>query len=136
LPRDAGAPSFPERPGIKEDLSDLVDLLSTLSCPALIHCKSGADRTGFVVAVYFIAVEGRPVDEALSQLSLRFGHLRHSRAGVLRRVIEAYGRDRAASSIDFRTWVERHYDPDEIARRFRPRTFTAAFTERLLRREG
>jgi protein tyrosine phosphatase (PTP) superfamily phosphohydrolase (DUF442 family) len=120
----------------KHDLLGLIDLLSTLSYPTLIHCKSGADRTGFVVAVFLIAIEGRPVDQGLRQLSLRFGHLRHSRAGVLRGVIEAYGRDRAAGSIDFRTWVERHYNPDEIARRFRSRTFAAAFTERLLRREG
>lgn len=99
----------------KQDLLELVDLLSSLSYPALIHCKSGADRTGFVVAVYLIAIEGRPVDEALEQLSLRFGHLRNSRAGVLRRVVEAYGRDRGAGGTDFRTWVERRYDPDEIA---------------------
>jgi Tyrosine phosphatase family len=43
----------------KQDLLDLIDLLSSLSYPALIHCKSGADRAGFVAAVYLIAVEGR-----------------------------------------------------------------------------
>ena len=41
----------------KQDLLDLIDLLSSLSYPALIHCKSGADRTGFVAAVYLIAVK-------------------------------------------------------------------------------
>jgi protein tyrosine/serine phosphatase len=119
----------------KQDLLDLIDLLSSLTRPALIHCKSGADRTGFVVAVYLICVEGWPVNEALQHLTLRFGHLRHSRAGVLRHVIEAYGRDRGAGSLDFRTWVERRYDPDEVARRFRPRSFAVAFSERLLRRD-
>ncbi len=120
----------------KQDLLDLIDLLSALSYPALIHCKSGADRTGFVVAVYLTAVEGTPVAEALEQLSLRFGHLRHSRAGVLRRVLEAYRRDRGGGSLGFRTWVECRYDADEIARRFHPRSFATAFTELLLRREG
>jgi hypothetical protein len=75
------------------------------------------------------------LDEAKQQLSLRFGHLRYSRAGVLREPIEAYGRDRGAESMDFRTWVECHYDPDEVALRFRPRSFAAAFTERLFCRE-
>jgi protein tyrosine/serine phosphatase len=120
----------------KQDLLDLIDLLSSLSYPALIHCKSGADRTGFVAAVYLIAVEGRSLDEAKQQLSLRFGHLRYSRAGVLRQAIEAYGRDRGADSMDFRTWVDCLYDPDEVALRFRARSFAVAFTERLFRREG
>jgi protein tyrosine/serine phosphatase len=120
----------------KQDLLDLIDLLSSLSYPALIHCKSGADRTGFVAAVYLIAVEGRSLEEAQQQLSLRFGHLRYSRAGVLRQVIEAYGRDRGADSMDFRTWVDCRYDADEVALRFRPRLFAVAFTERLFRREG
>jgi protein tyrosine phosphatase (PTP) superfamily phosphohydrolase (DUF442 family) len=120
----------------KQDLLDLIDILYSLSSPALIHCKSGADRTGFVVAIYLIAVEGCAPDKPLEQLSLRFGHLRYSRAGVLRRVLEAYARDRGAGSLDFRTWVERRYDPNEIARGFRPRSFAVAITERLLRREG
>jgi hypothetical protein len=120
----------------KQDLLDLIDLLSSLSYPALIHCKSGADRTGFVAAVYLIAVEGRSLDEAQQQLSLRFGHLRYSRAGVLRQAIEAYGRDRGADGMDFRAWVDCRYDPDEVALRFRPRSLAVAFTERLFRREG
>jgi protein tyrosine phosphatase (PTP) superfamily phosphohydrolase (DUF442 family) len=118
----------------KQDLLDLIDLLSSLSYPALIHCKSGADRTGFVAAVYLIVVERRSLDEAQKQLSLRFGHLRYSRAGVLRQAIEAYGRDRGA--MDFRTWVACRYDPDEVALRFRQRSLAVAFTERLLRRES
>ncbi|HUJ37345.1 MAG TPA: tyrosine-protein phosphatase [Hyphomicrobium sp.] len=120
----------------KQDLLDLIDLLASLTYPALIHCKSGADRTGFVAAVYLIAVEGRPVDEGLDQLSLRFGHLRSSRAGILRRVIEAYRRDRGAGSLSFRAWIESRYDPDEVALGFRARSLATAFTERLLRREG
>jgi len=102
----------------KQDLLDLIDLLTSLSWPTLIHCKSGADRTGFVTAVYLLTVENQPVDEALKQLSLRFGHLRYSRAGVLRHIIESYGSEGARSS-DFRTWVERHYDHEQAMLRFR-----------------
>ena len=120
----------------KQALLELIDLLASLAYPALIHCKSGADRTGFVAAVYLIAIERRPVDEGLRQLALRFGHVRSSRAGVLRQVIESYRRDGGTDGLDFRSWVESRYDPDEVALRFRPRSLSSAFTELLLRREG
>ncbi len=99
----------------KSDLLDLIDLLASLNYPALIHCKSGADRTGFVAAVYLIAIEGRPIDEGLAQLSLRFGHLRSSRAGILHEVIEAFRREGAAYGFDFRQWVENAYDAAAVS---------------------
>jgi hypothetical protein len=116
----------------KQDLLDLIDLLASLSWPALIHCKSGADRTGFVTAVYLLTVEHRPVEDALKQLSLRFGHLRYSRAGVLRFIVESYARA-GSSRPDFRTWVEHHYDPEQASLHFRLPAFATAFTARLLR---
>ena len=120
----------------KEALLELIDLLTSLNYPVLIHCKSGADRTGFVTAVYLIAVERRPVDVAMGQLALRFGHLRFSRAGILREVIEDFGRDGDAAGLDFRSWVETRYMPDEVALRFRARSLTSNFMDLLLRREG
>jgi protein tyrosine/serine phosphatase len=120
----------------KQDLLALIDLLSSLSYPVLIHCKSGADRTGFVTAVYLIAIEHRPVHEALGQLALRFGHFRSSRAGILREVIEAFGCRGEATGLDFRSWVETRYEPNEIALRFRARSLTSTVVDLLLRREG
>jgi protein tyrosine/serine phosphatase len=120
----------------KEALLELIDLLASLNYPVLIHCKSGADRTGFVTAVYLIAIERRPVDVALDQLALRFGHLRFSRAGILREVIEDFGRHRDAVGLDFRSWVETRYVADEVALRFRARSLTSNFMDLLLRREG
>jgi protein tyrosine/serine phosphatase len=120
----------------RSDLLDLVDLLASLSYPALVHCKSGADRSGFVSAIYLIAIEGRSIDEGLAQLSLRFGHLRYSRAGILCEVIEAFRRDAAASGIGFRQWVETSYDAAAVSSRFRPRRLSSAIADFLLRREG
>jgi protein tyrosine/serine phosphatase len=118
----------------KRDLLALIDLLSSLSYPVLIHCKSGADRTGFVTAVYLLSVEHRPVDEALGQLALRFGHLRSSRAGILREVIEGFRRHGDKTGLDFRSWVETRYVPDEIALGFRARSLTSTIAHLLLRR--
>nr|HML28556.1 tyrosine-protein phosphatase [Hyphomicrobium sp.] len=120
----------------KTELLALVDLLSAIQYPALVHCKSGADRSGFVAAVYLIAIEGRSADEALAQLSLRFGHLRTSRAGILCEVIKAYRDEGAARGLDFKKWVETIYDRDAVIARFQPRPFATAIVDQLLRREG
>jgi protein tyrosine/serine phosphatase len=120
----------------KIDLLNLIDLLASLTYPALIHCKSGADRTGFVAAVYLIAIEGRSIDEGLAQLSLRFGHLRSSRAGILHEVIETFRREGAANGFDFRQWVQNAYDPAAVSGRFRPRRLSSVLADFVLRREG
>jgi protein tyrosine/serine phosphatase len=119
----------------KGDLLALLDLFASIDYPVLIHCKSGADRTGFIAAVYLMAMEGRGPDEASAQLSWRYGHLRRSRAGILGEVIEAYGRQGAARGLTFRQWVETGYDPQAITRAFRPRPLGTAIADILLRRE-
>jgi protein tyrosine/serine phosphatase len=119
----------------KSDLLALLDLFSSIEYPVLIHCKSGADRTGFICAVYLMAIEGRCPKEASAQLSLYYGHLRSSRAGILDEVIDAYRREGAARGFTFRQWVETSYDPQAIARAFRPKPLATAFADALLRRE-
>src|SRR5262245_19851343 len=119
----------------KSDLLALLDLFSTIDYPVLIHCKSGADRTGFICAVYLIAIEGRRPEEAAAQLSLYYGHLRNSRAGILDEVIDAYRREGAARGFTFRQWVETGYDPRAIASTFRPKPLATAFADAILRRE-
>jgi protein tyrosine/serine phosphatase len=120
----------------KHELLELIDLLSSIQYPVLVHCKSGADRSGFVAAVYLVVIEGRSPDEALAQLSLRYGHLRSSKAGILREVLKAYRDEGAARGLDFKQWVETSYDRDAVIKGFRPRPFATAITDQLLRREG
>lgn len=40
-----------------------------------VHCKSGVDRTGFVIAVYRMMVEGKTFEEAHSEWILRGRHI-------------------------------------------------------------
>ncbi len=119
----------------KSDLLALLDLFASIEYPVLIHCKSGADRTGFICAVYLMAIEGRDPKEASKQLSWYYGHWRSSRAGILDEVIDAYQREGAARGFTFRQWVETDYDPEAIARSFRSKPLATAFAEVLLRRE-
>lgn len=57
------------------EVAELLALMRTLPKPMLIHCRSGADRTGLAAALYLFEVEGRPPQVASSQLSWLYGHV-------------------------------------------------------------
>lgn len=52
----------------------LIALLRDAPKPVLIHCKSGADRTGLAAAIY-LAQRGDDEDLAEAQISFRYGHV-------------------------------------------------------------
>lgn len=58
-----------------KEIHDLLDILRSAPKPLLIHCKSGADRTSLVSAMYLHVVEGFPPETAAQQLSAYYGHL-------------------------------------------------------------
>ncbi len=100
----------------RERLLELIAALRAAAEPALLHCKSGADRAGFAAGV-FLLLNGGSVADALGQLSWRFGHLRGSRTGVLDTVLTVYGRE-AGDYADFAAWVRDAYDPAAITAEF------------------
>jgi protein tyrosine/serine phosphatase len=53
----------------------LVALLAKAEKPILIHCKSGADRSGLAAALYLAAVKKESQREAGRQISFWYGHL-------------------------------------------------------------
>jgi protein tyrosine/serine phosphatase len=106
-----------------------------LEYPAVLHCKSGADRAGFVAALYLVVHEGRPVAEALRQLSLRFGHFRFAKTGILDAFFERYRIEGEAKGTPFLTWVETVYDPVALEREFRPSFWSDMVVDRIMRRE-
>ncbi|WP_426238614.1 dual specificity protein phosphatase family protein [Pararhizobium sp. DWP1-1-3] len=57
-----------------EETNTLVTLLRDAPKPILIHCKSGADRTGLASVLYLNRIAGADEDTAERQLSIRFGH--------------------------------------------------------------
>lgn len=57
-----------------EEAHTLVTLLRDAPTPILIHCKSGADRTGLASVLYLNRIAGVDEDIAERQLSIRFGH--------------------------------------------------------------
>jgi len=52
-------------------LQGLIEILTTIEHPFVMHCKSGADRTGLASAIYLMVIKGEPVETARRMLSLR-----------------------------------------------------------------
>lgn len=99
-------------------LLHLIKLLDEIPKPVLIHCKSGADRTGLAAAVYLLVHGKRPIEEAKRQLSMRFVHVKHSAAGILDHLLQTYERDHAKTGIAFADWVATVYDPAALTASF------------------
>lgn len=58
----------------EKTIERMFEILKSAPRPILIHCNSGADRTGLVAAVYKRFIEGQSPEEAAHQLSFRYGH--------------------------------------------------------------
>lgn len=110
-------------------------LFDRVDYPILLHCKSGADRVGLMSALYLIFRQGRPVEQAKGQLSLKYGHIRQADTGVLDMVFDSYLAHNSREPIAFLDWVDRHYDDKAINKRFRAEGWANLFVNRLMRRE-
>jgi protein tyrosine/serine phosphatase len=111
-------------------------LFETVRYPALMHCKSGADRAGIMGVFYMHFRQGRPIREAVSQLSPKYLHVRAGLTGVLDYIFDRYLTEGEAAGLSFVQWVESPaYDPVAIKADFRASWWGTQLTERLLRRE-
>ncbi|PSC04871.1 protein tyrosine phosphatase [Alsobacter soli] len=126
--RSRGAPD-------REAVLGAKPFFESLHYPVLVHCKSGADRAGFMSALYLLVHEGRPLDEAMDQLALRYGHFRFAKTGILDAFFERYRDEGLAQGLPFLEWVEKVYDPDALERDFRPGFLSDVVVDRLLKRE-
>lgn len=103
----------------RETILELEKLFKTMEKPLVLHCKSGADRAGFVSALYLLLIKGAKIEEAQRQLSFRYLHIRKSSKGILDYCLEKYRDANEKSPIGFRDWVLSVYDPDMILQEFR-----------------
>jgi protein tyrosine/serine phosphatase len=111
-------------------------LFDSLEYPALMHCKSGADRAGVMSVLYMHFRKGQPVSEAMSQLHLKFGHVRAGLTGVLDYYFEYYLTHVAPRGLSLEDWArEPDYDPAAIRRDFKAQWWGTLLTEKLQRRE-
>lgn len=118
----------------RAELKAMIALLGRIEYPVLFHCKSGADRAGFMAGLYLMIVEGRPVAEARRELSLRYGHIRQGKTGVLDAFFDAYEAD-TGGAVPLAEWIATRYDPKAISAGFHATGWGDWLTDRLLRRE-
>jgi protein tyrosine/serine phosphatase len=90
-------------------LLDLVTCMRDMPKPMLVHCKSGADRTGLAVTLYQHVLKGRPLEDARRALSWKYGHWSAGKAGIVHRILDAYQRDLSETGIGFEDWVRERY---------------------------
>lgn len=120
----------------RERILDARRLFETVRYPALMHCKSGADRAGLMAVLYAHFRQGQSIREALSHLSGRYLHMRAGLTGVLDYVFERYLAEGEPAGLSFVDWVASPaYDPVAMKADFRANWWGTLLTDRLLRRE-
>jgi protein tyrosine/serine phosphatase len=100
----------------RERIMRLHEIYTSMQTPAVMHCKSGADRAGLAGGLMVLFAGGSAAD-ALGQLSWRFGHIRQARTGILDAFIMLYQRE-AEGRKPFLDWVRDDYDESALRRDF------------------
>lgn len=120
----------------KTAIHDLKKIYETMEYPAVMHCKSGADRTGLAGVLYKHFKMGQPIEQALEQLRLRYLHVRQGKTGMIDFFFEDFLRYQdGGGELTFIDWVDEIYDPAEVKSRFMAGWIGSTITEKILRRE-
>jgi protein tyrosine/serine phosphatase len=117
----------------RERILRFADIYSRLQTPALMHCKSGADRAGLASGLA-ILFEGGSAADALAQLSWRFGHFSRSRTGILDAFFLTYAAE-AEGRTGFVDWVRDGYDEGGLRAGFSANGLSSFLNDRVFQRE-
>lgn len=128
------SPVFSREAPHRLSILETVEIFRSAQQGVLIHCKSGSDRAGFLSALWLIAMENVPVEEARKQLSLRFLHFSGSKTGRLDQVFTCYLAETRESRKPFLDWVREDYDHVRINASHKPRLI-GSLIDAVLRRE-
>ncbi|AYH42285.1 tyrosine protein phosphatase [Azoarcus sp. DN11] len=126
---------YSRNPPTAQRVRDFRALFASLEYPALMHCKSGADRAGLGAALYRILHLKHPVADALSELSWRYGHFKQARTGVLDFFLMSYLAYNARTPIDFMDWVNTVYDEKTLKPQFQEEGWASLIVDKVLHRE-
>ncbi len=128
LLRSRAAPS-------KDGVRRAKELIEEIEYPALVHCKTGADRAGLFSSLYLVFREGLPIEQATGQLDIRYGHIKQAHTGVLDHFFARYIAYNEQTPTPFLTWLDTVYDPHELKQSFRARSWAVVAVDWILRRE-
>ncbi|MEO1568652.1 MAG: tyrosine-protein phosphatase, partial [Pseudomonadota bacterium] len=88
----------------RETIFEAGELFERIRYPALMHCKSGADRAGIMSVLYMLLRQGADIETAMEQLSLKYLHVEAGKTGVLDAVFKAYRSFRNHTPKPFLDW--------------------------------
>jgi hypothetical protein len=82
----------------------------------------------------FLLMRGATAKRAMAELSLRYGHIRQARTGILDRFFELYQAE-AEGKKGFLDWVREDYDEEALRGAFKAGRVAGFINDRLLARE-
>ncbi|MEZ5994752.1 MAG: sulfur transferase domain-containing protein [Hyphomonadaceae bacterium] len=126
---------FSREPPSREAIHHAQQLFETIEYPALMHCKSGADRAGVMAVLYKHLKMGRPIEEAVEQLELKYLHVKHGKTGVIDYFFQRYLDETRESGKPFLKWIDEDYDKAALRGAFRAGWWGTLLTDWVLRRE-
>ncbi len=110
-------------------------LFRSIKYPALIHCKSGADRAGIMSALYMLTYKKEHPNIAKQQLSWKYLHVKWAKPGVLDSFVEEYSKQYKQNEMKFIDWVKEKYDPEKLESNFRSIWWVNRLLDDFLKRE-
>jgi protein tyrosine/serine phosphatase len=120
----------------REQVLEAKAIFERIEYPALLHCKSGADRAGIMAVFYRHFALGHPIREAKDELGLRTLHMKAGLTGVLDHIFDHYVDKVEPLGIAFIDWVNSDdYDPARIRGEFKAQWWGSLLTEKIFRRE-
>lgn len=119
----------------RETILGARDMFESIAYPALMHCKSGADRAGLASVLYMHFRQGLPIREAKEQLSFKYLHIRAGKTGILDFIFDRYLETGEPRGIEFTDWVETEYDREALKTLFLEGRKNKINYDELLRRE-
>ncbi len=126
---------YSRNPPEYEEIKNLETLFKSIEYPALMHCKSGSDRTGVVAALYRVLHLKESVEIARSkELHWKYGHIKKSNTGVLDYFFDQYLFENKSNPQPFLDWAE-NYDHVSLKHRFRTSGWMNFLVDKVLRRE-
>jgi len=118
-----------------EKLVETKAVFDSIAYPALMHCKSGADRAGLASVLYLHFRKGEPIEQAMRMLSVRFGHVRQGKTGILDHFFETYIEHSRTSGLSLLEWARTEVDPDALKKEFQTSWWANTLVDKILRRE-
>jgi protein tyrosine/serine phosphatase len=105
---------YSRQPPTVETIEATRALFDSIEYPALMHCKSGADRAGIGSVLYRHFRLGMPIDEARRELDWRYGHFNFGKTAVLDYFFSRYLAESVTEPMSFLEWVRTRYDKQAL----------------------